>query len=93
MLQTFAIYLIIGIITAVFFYFLLNKQFLGDIYGGITIGIIGAILGGYLLNEPVHISYKFIKENFHVNLFSTLIGSIVFVWVFNLVSPVGTRKR
>lgn len=67
-----------------FFYYYLKKfKFIGNIFGGIIVALIGAIIFNFIL-EPVFI---FFKDNFNVNILSVLIGSVLFIKLLNKATP------
>ena len=81
------IYLTIGSLMGVVLYFTMSKVFLGKIYGAITIGIIGAILGGSFLNLPVKPVIEFLQnKGIHIDFFPTILGSIILVWIYKVIS-------
>jgi uncharacterized membrane protein YeaQ/YmgE (transglycosylase-associated protein family) len=82
-----AIYIIIGAGIGAFFYYVLKKHALGEIWGAAIVGTIGAVLGGKLFDKI----YDLLKNIGNVNIGTSLIGAIILVWLFILVSP-GTHK-
>ena len=67
------------------FYYIMKKVFLGKIYGAIITGVIGAILGANFLGEPIRFINTFFNK-YNVDFFSTIIGSIVVIWIFKAIS-------
>ncbi len=82
-----AIYLVIGVAIGAFFYYILKKHTLGEIWGASIVGVIGAVLGGKLLDKLL----TWLANIGYVNIGAALIGAIILVWLFILVSP-GTHK-
>lgn len=81
------IYFVIGIGVGAFFYYVLKRHSLGEIWGAAIVGIIGAVLGGHLLDKLL----KLLDGIGNVNIGAALIGSVILVWLFIMVSP-GVHK-
>ncbi|MDH5681129.1 MAG: GlsB/YeaQ/YmgE family stress response membrane protein [Spirochaetota bacterium] len=79
------IYLAIGALMGTIFYFVMRKIFLGKIYGAIITGILGAILGANFLGEPVRFINSFFNK-YNVEIFPTIVGSILVIWIFKAIS-------
>lgn len=84
-----AIYFIIGIAIGCFYYFVLKKYTLGEFWGASIIGIIGAVLGGKLLGRLI----EWIDKIGKLNSGGAIIGSLLLVWIFVLVSPGHHKDR
>jgi uncharacterized membrane protein YeaQ/YmgE (transglycosylase-associated protein family) len=81
------IYFAIGIGIGAFYYYVLKKHTLGEIWGAAIVGIIGAVLGGHLLDKLL----KYLQNVGNVNIGSAIIGSIILISLFVSVSP-GSHK-
>lgn len=91
-----------GCLVGWFIYQVLKKHTLGELWGAIIVGVIGAFIGHYLLAGPIKVVGDFIADyvikKFLVNCFETeinllaiLTGAFLLVWVLSKVSP-GTHK-
>ncbi len=78
----------IGFLSAVFIYFILKKTVLGKFWIAFIIGIIGAVLGGFLLDDI----FKKLTDVYNINILASLFFSCVLIWFYNLVTPGGKRK-
>ncbi len=58
-------------------------KYLGNIYGGIIIAFIGAILLNYMM-IPVDL---FFKNNFKINFLAVILGAIIFLKILNKTTP------
>jgi len=80
------IMVVVGTLCGLFFVKGLKKPMLGHLVGGIIIGIIGAVLGGFFLDK-LNFIFKWLLENpLHVNFFAAFAGALLFVWVFSRIS-------
>ncbi len=99
MIQTLLIYVLVGGLLGVVFYFIMGRAFIGKIYGTLTLGIIGGIIGGLLLKVPI----KWLRDYFHIGdyfhthfeieIFAVILGSIILIWMLYLVSAGVQRKH
>ena len=80
---SFIIMLIISACAAYLYSRFKGYKFIGNIYGGIIVAFLGAILFDFILN-PVD---KYISENFNINFLAVLLGAVVFVKILNKVTP------
>ncbi len=78
----------IGFLSAVFIYFILKKTVLGKFWTAFIIGIIGAVLGGFLLDDI----FKKLTDVYNINIIASLFFSCVLIWFYSLVTPGGKRK-
>ncbi len=80
------VYLIIGFITAVFFYFFLKKEIFGKFWGALLVAFIGSFAGGvfgYLFDDIIK---TLTRINGTVNIFPPLITAFICIWVFSNLS-------
>ncbi len=78
-----SIYLAIGIGIGVFYYYVLKRNVLGEIFGACIVGFIGAVLGGKILDKV----FEYLRNVGNVNIGTAIIGAIILVWLYVLVSP------
>ena len=78
-------YVTIGLGCAVFFRFVVRRPLLGNFWGALIVGLLGAVIGGLLdqLLAPVIAALA----NFNsVNVFAAVAVSIGLIWGFSRVS-------
>ena len=79
-------YLVVGFGVALFFYFVLGKSFLGNFWGALLIGLIGAFAGGlvdFLFSDIIE---RLANLNNSVNIFPPVITAFILVWLFSLIT-------
>ncbi|HEO64821.1 MAG TPA: hypothetical protein ENI73_03025 [Spirochaetes bacterium] len=99
MIETLLIHVLVGSLLGVAFYFIMGRSFIGKIYGTLTIGIIGGIIGEFLFKVPI----KWLRDYFHIGdyfhthfeieIFAVILGSIILIWILYLVSAGIQRKQ
>ncbi|OHD53673.1 MAG: hypothetical protein A2Y33_07060 [Spirochaetes bacterium GWF1_51_8] len=77
----------VGALCGIYYVKVLKKPMIGHLAGGIIIGVIGSVLGGFFLGmlEPV---FKWLISNppLNVNFIATFAGALLLVWVFSRIS-------
>jgi uncharacterized membrane protein YeaQ/YmgE (transglycosylase-associated protein family) len=84
----YGLYVGVGFLSAIFVYFILKKPILGQFWTALILGIIGSVLGGFLLDDV----FKKLTDVFNINILSSVFFSCVLILVYSLVTP-GSRKR
>jgi uncharacterized membrane protein YeaQ/YmgE (transglycosylase-associated protein family) len=84
----YALYVGIGLISTIFVYFILKRSVLGRFWAAFIMGIIGSVLGGFLLDDI----FRKLTEVYNINILSSLFLSCVLIWLYSLAAP-GGRKR
>lgn len=84
----YALYVLIGFLSAIFIYFILKRSVLGRFWAAFIMGIIGSVLGGFLLDNI----FRKLTEVYNINVLSSLFLSCVLIWFYSLAAP-GGRKR
>jgi len=84
----YSLYALVGFLCAVFVYFILNRKILGRFWAAIVMGIIGSILGGFLLDDI----FKKLTDIYNVNILAALFLSFILIWLYSIVAP-GGKKR
>ena len=85
-INIFLTYTIVGMAAAIFFYFILKKQLLGNFIGALVVGLVGAFLGyavDYLLGNNI---IQWLSDFNGVNVFTAIGTALFFLWVFSKVS-------
>jgi uncharacterized membrane protein YeaQ/YmgE (transglycosylase-associated protein family) len=79
-------YILIGFCVAMVYFYVFKKNFLGSLWGGVVVGIIGSFIGGlvdfYFKDFLYFLSHLFGS----INLFPPLISAVLFLWIFNRMS-------
>ncbi len=78
----------IGFLSAVYIYFILKKTVLGKFWIAFIIGVIGSVLGVFLLDDI----FKKLTDVYNINILASLFFSCVLIWFYSLVTPGGKRK-
>ncbi|GEM_PF-1227328 len=84
----YGLYAGIGFISAVFVYFILKKSVLGKFWAAFIIGIVGAVLGGFFLDDI----FRKLTDVFNINVLASLFFSCVLILIYSLAAPGGRRK-
>jgi uncharacterized membrane protein YeaQ/YmgE (transglycosylase-associated protein family) len=92
-----AIYLLLGVLVAWIFYFIKKRDLFGGYIGGLIVGVIGALIGGFILDKLfLDISIKilnFLVYETGVNIIAGLIGGYVAVYIMNRLGHNKERKK
>ena len=84
----YALYIVIGFISTIFVYFILKKNVLGRFWAAFIMGIIGSVLGGFLLDDI----FRKLTEVYNINILSSLFLSCLLIWFYSLAAPGGRKK-
>ncbi len=84
----YALYIGIGFISTIFVYFILKKSVLGRFWVAFIMGIIGSVLGGFLLDDI----FRKLTEVYNINILSSLFLSCLLIWFYSLAAPGGRKK-
>ena len=85
-LNIFLTYAFIGLLVAVYFYYILKKPLLGNFVGALVVGLIGSFLGG-LIDNVFSGVIRYLSDFNSVNVFASLVTALLLVWVFSKVTP------
>lgn len=76
----------VGALAGLFVVKVMKKPILGNVWGGIVIGILGSVLGGFFLDRLI-MMLKFLLTNpINVNFVASTIGALVVLWIFYKIS-------
>ena len=84
----YGLYVFIGFLSAIFIYFILKKPVLGKFWAAFILGIIGAVLGGFLLDDI----FRRLTDIYNINVLSSVFLSCLLILFYSLVTP-GSSKR
>jgi uncharacterized membrane protein YeaQ/YmgE (transglycosylase-associated protein family) len=79
-------YLLIGLGSAILFYYIFQKQFLGNFWGALLVGLIGSFLGGVIDLFFADIIEALANINDSVNIFPPLITAVLLLVIFSKIS-------
>ena len=92
-----AIYLAIGAFVSWIYYFLKRRDLFGGYIGGFAVGIVGALIGGFILDKLfLDIAIKilsFLVYDTGVNIIAGLIGAYIAVYIMNRLGHNKERKK
>ncbi len=77
----------VGLLSAIFIYFILRKSVLGKFWAALILGIIGSVIGVFLLDDI----FKKLTDVYNVNLLAATFFSCLLIWFYSMVAP-GSRK-
>ncbi|MDY6933726.1 MAG: hypothetical protein SVZ03_05805 [Spirochaetota bacterium] len=96
-LLSIAIYLGLGAIVAWIFYYAKRRDLFGGYIGGMVIGVIGALIGGFILDKLLlDVSIRimqFLVYETGVNVIAGFIGGYLAVYIMNRLTHDRERKR
>jgi uncharacterized membrane protein YeaQ/YmgE (transglycosylase-associated protein family) len=84
----YALYVLLGFMSTIFIFFILKRSVLGRFWAAFVIGIIGSVLGGFLLDDL----FKKLTEVYNINVLASLFFSCVLIWFYSVVAP-GAKKK
>ncbi|MBN2403764.1 MAG: hypothetical protein JXN64_15425 [Spirochaetes bacterium] len=92
-----AIYLALGAFVSWIFYNIKRRDLFGGYIGGLVVGVIGALIGGFILDKLfLDIAIKvlnFLVYYTGVNIIAGLIGGYVAVYIMNRLGHNKERKK
>ncbi len=80
---SFFIIILVSAGVSAFYYYVRNYKFIGQFWGAVVVGIVGAVVFNYLLKA---VSEFFIKT-FDVNILAVLIGIVISLELFHKATP------
>lgn len=91
------IYLGLGAALSWFFYYIKNRDLFGGYIGGLVVGVIGALIGGFILDRllldiTIRI-LRFLVYDMGVNIIAGLIGGYIAVFIMNRLNHDKARKK
>ena len=84
----YALYVGIGLLSTIFVYFILKRSVLGRFWAAFIMGVVGSVLGGFLLDDL----FRKLTEVYNINVLSSLFLSCVLIWLYSLAAPGGRKK-
>ena len=84
----YGLYVGIGFLSAVFVYFILRRRVLGRFWLAFIMGIIGSVLGGFLLDDI----FEKLTDIYNINVLAALFFSCIFILLYSFAAPGGKRK-
>lgn len=91
------IYLGLGAIVSWIFYYAKKRDLFGGFIGGLVVGVIGALIGGFILDRlllDIAIRVlRFLAIDAGVNIITGLIGAYAAVYIMNRLNHDRERKK
>ena len=84
----YGLYVVIGFLSAVFVYFILRRRVLGRFWLAFIMGIIGSVLGGFLLDDI----FRKLTDIYNINVLAALFFSCILILLYSFAAPGGKRK-
>jgi len=84
----YALYIVLGFLSTVFVYFILKRSVLGRFWAAFVMGVIGSVLGGFLLDDI----FRRLTQVFNINVLASVFFSCVLIWIYSVVAPGGRKK-
>ncbi len=84
----YSLYVGIGFLSAIFVYFILKKPVLGKFWAAFILGIIGSVLGGFLLDDV----FRKLTDVYNINILASVFFSCLVILFYSLVTPGNRRK-
>jgi uncharacterized membrane protein YeaQ/YmgE (transglycosylase-associated protein family) len=79
-------YILIGFFSAILFYYIFRKRFLGNFWAALAVGVIGSVAGGFA-DHMFGSVFKYLSNLFNsMNLFPPLFISLFLVWLYHKLS-------
>ncbi len=92
-----AIYLVLGALISWIFYYIKKRDLFGGYVGGLVVGVIGALIGGFVLDKLfLDLAIKalsFLVYETGVNIIAGLIGGYIAVYIMNRLGHNKERKK
>lgn len=89
------VYIILGAGLSWLFYYSKRKDLLGGYTGGVIVGILGAVLGVFLIKEPIRWILDFLQSGLYisnVDVLAGVMGGYAALFIFNKINHDRTRK-
>jgi uncharacterized membrane protein YeaQ/YmgE (transglycosylase-associated protein family) len=97
MLKAIAIYLSLGALVAFIFYNIKRRDLFAGYIGGLVVGVIGALIGGFILDKLFYdISVKvleFLSRGAGVNIIAGFLGAYAALYIMNRLNHNKERKK
>jgi uncharacterized membrane protein YeaQ/YmgE (transglycosylase-associated protein family) len=84
----YGLYVGIGFLSAIFIYFILKKPVLGKFWAAFILGIIGSVLGGFLLDDI----FRKLTDVYNINILASVFLSCLLIMFYSIVTPGNRRK-
>lgn len=92
----FLVYIALGAAISWFFFYLRRLDLFGGFLGGAVVALIGAILGGFLLRQPLKIVIDALQEGLYisnVHFIAALTGGVVSILLLSKINNGRKRKE
>ena len=97
MLKAIAIYLALGALVSFIYYYIKRKDLFGGYIGGLVVGVIGALIGGFVLDYLFYdiavIVLEFLSRGAGVNVIAGFIGAFIALYIMNKLNHDKEREK
>ncbi|HOW82802.1 MAG TPA: hypothetical protein PK573_09590 [Spirochaetota bacterium] len=97
MIKAIAIYLALGALVAAIFYHIKRRDLFAGYIGGLVVGVIGALIGGFILDKIFYdITVKileFMSRGAGVNMIAGFLGAYAALYIMNRLNHNKERKK
>lgn len=76
----------VGALAGLFVVKVMKKPILGNVWGGVVIGIIGSVLGGFFLDPLIMLLSFLLTNKLNVNFVASTLGALIVLWIFYKIS-------
>lgn len=83
----YSLHVAVGLLASIFIYFILRRSVLGKFWAALIIGIIGSVIGAFLLDDI----FKKLTDVYNINLLAAAFFSCLLIWFYSMVAP-GSKK-
>ncbi|MBN1532546.1 MAG: hypothetical protein JXA20_07790 [Spirochaetes bacterium] len=92
-----AIYLSLGALVSYIFYSLKRRDLFGGFIGGAVVGVVGALIGGFILDyifyDIVSVVLEFLSRGAGVDIIAGFIGAYIALFIMNKLNHDRERKK
>lgn len=96
-LKAIGIYLSLGALVSFIFYGIKRRDLFGGYIGGLIVGVIGALVGGFILDRIFYditvIVLEFLARDIGVNVIAGFIGAYLALYIMNKLNHDKERTR
>lgn len=88
-------YIVLGAALSWYFFYWRKRDLLGGYVGGLIVGLLGAILGGFVLKQIIDPAIEIMQKGFYitnVNVLDSLLGGFLALYIYNKINHDRSRS-